>query len=139
MMLTGRLGTSDLIVSQLGMGCVKLGSVGALHSGRSACRLVRNAVDAGVRFFDTADAYGSGISEAALGEALAPVREDVVVATKVGYLFKERGRLGQLTRERRGSQCAASARCCRGLGHKSAWQGRLIPSRTFQRRTCAPR
>lgn len=98
MMLTSRLGTSDLMVSQLGMGCVKLGSVGALHSSRSTRRLVRDAVDAGVRFFDTADAYGSGVSEATLGEALAPVREDVVVATKVGYLFNERGRLAQLTR-----------------------------------------
>jgi aryl-alcohol dehydrogenase-like predicted oxidoreductase len=97
MILTGRLGTSDLIVSQLGMGCVKLGSVGALHSSRSARRLVRDAVDAGVRLFDTADAYGSGISEATLGEALAPVRDGVVVATKIGYLFKERSRLAQLT------------------------------------------
>lgn len=98
MMGTGRLGTSDLIVSQLGMGCVKLGSVGAFHSRKNACQLVRRAVDSGVRLFDTADAYGSGISESTLGEALAPVRDGVVVATKVGYLFKERGRLAQLTR-----------------------------------------
>lgn len=102
MMRTGRLGTSDLIVSQLGMGCVKLGSVGALHSSGSARRLVRDAVDAGVRFFDTADAYGSGLSEATLGEALAPVRDEVVVATKVGYLFNERSRLAQLTRRAAG-------------------------------------
>lgn len=103
MMLTSRLGTSDLIVSQLGMGCVKLGSVGALHSSRSAHRLVRSAVDAGVRLFDTADAYGSGLSETTLGQALAPVRNDVVVATKVGYLFTERDRLAQLTRRAAGA------------------------------------
>jgi aryl-alcohol dehydrogenase-like predicted oxidoreductase len=78
------------------MGCVKLGS-GALADRRVAIRLVHQAYDAGVRLFDTADAYAAGASESVLGEALAG-RDDAVVATKVGYLFRERSSLEQALR-----------------------------------------
>ncbi|CAM9842250.1 unnamed protein product, partial [Phaeothamnion confervicola] len=67
-----------------------LGSTRARHGARDATRLVHAAVDAGIRMFDTADAYGSGASELALGEALSGRSDDVVVATKVGYRFDER-------------------------------------------------
>ena len=58
------------------------------------------AVDLGIRFFDTADAYGSGFSESILGDALHGSSSDVVVTTKVGYHFQERPRLLQLPRLR---------------------------------------
>lgn len=83
------LGRSGLDVPRLGMGCAKLGSASAGHGRRSATRLVAEAYDAGVRLFDTADAYGAGASESILGEALAG-RPGVVIATKVGYRFRER-------------------------------------------------
>jgi aryl-alcohol dehydrogenase-like predicted oxidoreductase len=56
--------------------------------------LVHRALDLGVAFFDTADSYGDGSSETVLGLALKGRRDDVVLATKAGYLFRERGRMG---------------------------------------------
>jgi aryl-alcohol dehydrogenase-like predicted oxidoreductase len=76
---------------RLGLGCVGLGS--AFGAGwRHDVRLVEEAVDRGVNVFDTADAYGGGMSERVLGRALRRRRADVVVATKVGYRFRERSR-----------------------------------------------
>ena len=74
--------------SKLGLGCVNLGS-----SGRDGVRLVHHALDHGVGFFDTADAYGKGGSERVLGRALRGRRDHAFVATKGGYLFKERSAL----------------------------------------------
>ena len=88
-----QLGTSSLYLSTLGMGCNRLGSIGARQSRRESVSLVREAVDSGVSWFDTADAYGKGASESVLGEALRGVpSDDVLVATKVGYRFEERSR-----------------------------------------------
>jgi aryl-alcohol dehydrogenase-like predicted oxidoreductase len=95
---SGHLGGTDLVVSRLGMGCNKLGSISARQSRRSALALVERAVESGVRLFDTADAYGSGLSESILGEALRHAGSQVVVATKVGYRFDERSRAQQLAR-----------------------------------------
>lgn len=81
------------------MGCVRLGSVSGGRSWRDDVRLVQQAVDRGVRVFDTADAYGNGISETVLGRALQGRRSDVVIATKGGYCFAER-RLGGHTSRR---------------------------------------
>jgi aryl-alcohol dehydrogenase-like predicted oxidoreductase len=74
--------------SKLGLGCASLGS-----SGRDGVRLVHHALDHGVGFFDTADAYGKGGSERVLGRALKGRRDEAFVATKGGYLFKERSAL----------------------------------------------
>ena len=74
---------------RLGFGCVRLGSASGDSSWRSDVQLVRAAVDAGVTLFDTADAYGHGASERILGKALRARREDVQIATKVGYRFAE--------------------------------------------------
>lgn len=74
--------------SKLGLGCVNLGS-----SGRDGVRLVHHALDHGVCFFDTADAYGRGRSETVLGRALRRRRDDAFVATKGGYLFRQRSAL----------------------------------------------
>ena len=76
---------------RLGLGCVGLGSASGA-GWRHDVQLVEEAVDRGVTVFDTADAYGGGMSERVLGRALRRRRADVVVATKVGYRFRERSR-----------------------------------------------
>jgi len=80
------LGRSGLEVSAIGFGCMGLNfSYGtALEKGR-AIALIRAAVDRGVTFFDTAEVYGPFTNEELVGEALAPVRERMVIATKFGF------------------------------------------------------
>src|SRR4051812_9318058 len=85
-----RQGPHGATAVRLGFGCVNLGSAGGGRSVRSDVRLVREALDLGVRTFDTADAYGKGTSERILGRALRGRRDDAFVATKGGYLFRER-------------------------------------------------
>jgi aryl-alcohol dehydrogenase-like predicted oxidoreductase len=72
----------------MGLGCVGLGAMG-----RRGVRLIEYALDIGVRLFDTADAYGNGSSEVLLGRALRKRRQEAFVATKGGFLFKERSPL----------------------------------------------
>jgi D-threo-aldose 1-dehydrogenase len=93
----GRAATRASLV-RLGFGCVNLGSARAGRSVKADVRLVHEALDLGVRVFDTADAYGSGASERVLGRALVGRREDVTLATKGGYLFRERSLLEQSAR-----------------------------------------
>lgn len=86
------LGRSGLHVSAIGLGCMGLSfGYGPATERAQAVALLHAAVDQGVTFFDTAEAYGPFENEALLGEALAPYREKVVIATKFG--FKE-GRAG---------------------------------------------
>jgi aryl-alcohol dehydrogenase-like predicted oxidoreductase len=80
-------------LARLGFGCVKLGSMSQAAGGTAAKRLIRQAIHSGVGFFDTADAYGAGTSERILGAALGSDRSNVMVATKGGYLFRDRSRL----------------------------------------------
>ena len=88
-----RLGASDLTLSEIGLGCQSLGG-GMFHgSRREALTLVKRALDAGVTYFDTADHYSLGRSEEMLGEALQPVRERVVISTKLGTLYTPTARL----------------------------------------------
>jgi aryl-alcohol dehydrogenase-like predicted oxidoreductase len=84
-------GNSQLV--RFGFGCVKLGSMTRAAGGSAAKRLIREAIHSGVTFFDTADAYGAGTSERVLAAALGSDRSNVIVATKGGYLFRERSRL----------------------------------------------
>ncbi|MFK2876605.1 aldo/keto reductase [Rhodanobacter hydrolyticus] len=80
------LGHSGLTVSALGLGCMGMSfAYGAPMERASAIRLLRDAVEAGVNFFDTAEAYGPFANEELLGEALAPLRDKVVIATKFGF------------------------------------------------------
>jgi aryl-alcohol dehydrogenase-like predicted oxidoreductase len=80
------LGTSGLEVSAIGFGCMGLNfAYGKALPKAEAISLLRAAVDSGVTFFDTAEAYGPFTNEAIVGEALAPVREKVVIATKFGF------------------------------------------------------
>ncbi|MEP9360469.1 aldo/keto reductase [Sphingomonas sp. KR3-1] len=80
------LGSSGLQVSALGLGCMSFaGAYGPGGDRQDNIALVRRAVEAGVTFFDTAEAYGPFTNEELVGEALAPVREQVVIATKFGF------------------------------------------------------
>lgn len=80
------LGKSTLEVSALGLGCMGLShGYGPAIETQQAIALIRAAVDRGVTFFDTAEVYGPYVNEAIVGEALAPVRDRVVIATKFGF------------------------------------------------------
>src|ERR1041385_5409239 len=80
------LGKSGLEVSAIGLGCMGLSfGFGPAADHGDAIRLLRAAYENGVTFFDTAEAYGPVANEELLGEALAPIREHVVIATKFGF------------------------------------------------------
>ena len=81
-----KLGTSGLEVSAIGLGCMGLSyGYGPATDRSQAIALIRAAVERGVTLFDTAEAYGPFVNEELLGEALAPVRDKVVIATKFGF------------------------------------------------------
>jgi len=81
-----QLGQNGLTVSALGLGCMGLSfGYGPATDKAQAIALIRAAVERGVTFFDTAEVYGPYINEEVLGEALAPVRDKVVIATKFGF------------------------------------------------------
>jgi aryl-alcohol dehydrogenase-like predicted oxidoreductase len=85
-MQTRTLGNSSLNVSALGFGCMGLNfGYGPGPGKQEAIQLIRDAFEAGVTFFDTAEAYGPFTNEELVGEALAPVRDHVVIATKFGF------------------------------------------------------
>jgi aryl-alcohol dehydrogenase-like predicted oxidoreductase len=88
------LGSGQLEVSALGFGCMGMSqSFGPNPGDRSQMTgLLRTAVDRGVTFFDTAEVYGPFDNEELVGEALAPVRDQVVIATKFGFAFDADGR-----------------------------------------------
>jgi len=80
------LGKSGLEVSALGLGCMGLSyGYGPATDTQDALNLIRAAVERGVTFFDTAETYGPFINEEVVGEALAPVRDQAVIATKFGF------------------------------------------------------
>jgi aryl-alcohol dehydrogenase-like predicted oxidoreductase len=81
-----KLGKSNLEVSAIGLGCMGMSfGLGPPMDKREGIKLIRAAVERGVTFFDTAEAYGPFANEELVGEALAPVRKDVVIATKFGF------------------------------------------------------
>ncbi len=81
-----RLGRSTLEVSAIGLGCMGLShAYGPPVEKQQGIALIRAAVDRGITFFDTAEMYGPFTNEELVGEALAPVRERVVIATKFGF------------------------------------------------------
>jgi len=88
-MQTRMLGKSGLEVSALGFGCMGISfGYGAAVGRDEGIGIIRAAVDRGVTFFDTAEAYGPYANEEVVGEALAPVRDQVVIATKFGFKFE---------------------------------------------------
>jgi aryl-alcohol dehydrogenase-like predicted oxidoreductase len=81
------LGKSGLEVSALGLGCMGLSyGYGPATDKEASIALIRGAFERGVTFFDTAEAYGQGANEELVGEAVAPFRDQVVIATKFGFL-----------------------------------------------------
>jgi aryl-alcohol dehydrogenase-like predicted oxidoreductase len=81
-----KLGKSNLEVSALGLGCMGMSwSYGPAKDRQAMISLLRTAVERGVTFFDTAEVYGPLTNEELVGEALAPIREQVVIATKFGW------------------------------------------------------
>jgi aryl-alcohol dehydrogenase-like predicted oxidoreductase len=81
-----KLGNSGLEVSALGLGCMGLSyGLGPATERGDAVKLIREAFERGVTFFDTAEVYGPFVNEEVVGEALAPVRDRAVIATKFGF------------------------------------------------------
>src|SRR5512143_4013003 len=94
-----KLGNRTLEVSAIGLGCMGMSfSYGPPKDKREMSALLRAAVDRGITFFDTAEVYGPFTNEELVGEALAPVRNRVVIATKLGFDlgpdFQEHGKKG---------------------------------------------
>lgn len=87
-----KLGNSNLEVSALGLGCMGMSSgYGPAADKQEMISLLRTAVERGIMFFDTAEVYGPFANEELVGEALAPVRERVVIATKFGFKIGPKG------------------------------------------------
>ena len=81
-----RLGKSNLEVSAIGLGCMGMSwSYGPAKDRKEMIALLQAAVDRGITFFDTAEVYGPLTDEELLGEALAPIRKQIVIATKFGW------------------------------------------------------
>lgn len=90
-----RLGSGGLEVSALGLGCMGMSfAYGPPPPKSEMIALLRHAVDRGVTFFDTAEVYGPFVNEELVGEALAPVRDQVVIATKFGFRIDPAGAAG---------------------------------------------
>jgi len=88
-----KLGNSNLEVSAIGLGCMGMSfGYGPAVEKQHGISLIRGAVDRGVTFFDTAEVYGPWTNEELVGEALAPVRDQVVIATKFGWKIDDAGK-----------------------------------------------
>jgi len=100
------LGKTGLEVSAIGLGCMGLSfAYGPAMDRSEAIKLIRAAYERGVTFFDTAECYGPFVNEELVGEALAPVRDQVVIATKFGFRNggehpRRRRRLAQAAEDR---------------------------------------
>jgi aryl-alcohol dehydrogenase-like predicted oxidoreductase len=88
-----RLGKSNLEVSAIGLGCMRMSAGHGPVAGtrQEMIAVMRGAVERGITFFDTAQVYGPFVNEELVGEALAPVRDQVVIATKFGFKFEPEG------------------------------------------------
>ncbi|HZR05774.1 MAG TPA: aldo/keto reductase [Candidatus Udaeobacter sp.] len=87
-----KLGKTNLEVSAIGLGCMGMSSgYGPPKDKQEMISLIRSAVDRGITFFDTAEIYGPFSNEELVGEALVPVRKQVMIATKFGFKFGPKG------------------------------------------------
>lgn len=107
------LGNNGLVVSRLAFGAMTFGSYPAMESvykvdQHTAQAMVERALAAGINFFDTADGYAGGQSETMLGEILGKQRQDVVIATKVGFRTGEPITQAVLSRRHIFAACDAS-------------------------------
>jgi aryl-alcohol dehydrogenase-like predicted oxidoreductase len=117
----------------IGLGCVNLGSASRSQTLRSQVRLVHAAFDAGITLFDTANAYGAGSSEFVLGRALRDRRDSATIATKVGYVFRERRPI-----ERRLLPLAARLKALRRRGGSGAPANSGGPSSSYAQQDFSP-
>ena len=85
------LGKDGLVVSAIGFGCMTVGKDYSENSRNEAIKIIRHAFELGVTMFDTAELYGGelGRNESLVGEALKPIRDKVVIATKCGVRFED--------------------------------------------------
>src|SRR5437773_9172084 len=106
-----KLGKTNLEVSALGLGCMGMSyGYGPSADKQEMISLIRKAVERGVTFFDTAEAYGPFTNEELVGEALAPFRGQVVIATKFGFKLGPKGeQLGLDSRPEHIKQVAESS------------------------------
>ena len=106
-----KLGKSGLEVSALGLGCMGMSfAYGPVPDKKEMISLIRAAVERGVTLFDTAEAYGPFTNEELVGEALAPFREKVVIATKFGFKYGPKGeQIGQDSRPEHIKQVAEAS------------------------------
>ena len=89
-----KLGSGNLEVSALGLGCMGLSfGYGPATDTNDAINLIRTGFERGITFFDTAEAYGPFKNEEVVGEAVAPFRDQVVIATKFGFKYGPNGEL----------------------------------------------
>ena len=111
------LGNSGLEVSALGLGCMSMTSAYGPPADKSEMiKLIHSAHDKGLTFFDTAEAYGPFANEELVGEALEPIREQVVIATKFGFdIDPETGKRGPGTNSRPDHIKAAAEACLKRL------------------------
>ena len=139
-MKTRKLGKSGLEVSALGLGCMGLSfGYGPAVDKQEGIALIRAAVELGVTFFDTAEVYGPFTNEELVGEALAPVRDRVVIATKFGFKIERRQAGGPRQPARahpggRGGVAQAAARPTASTCSTSTASTRTCRSRTWPAR-----
>src|SRR6266852_1593216 len=137
------LGKSNLEVSALGLGCMGMSqSYGVPPDKQAMIAFIRTAVERGVTFFDTAEIYGPYTNEELVGEALAPLRWQVVIATKFGIKIEngqqvqdsrpERTRSAAPTPSNRSRPCRVSIHCGGGARKKSCCQ----PSKSSASDSC---
>ncbi|MGP0093606.1 MAG: aldo/keto reductase [Xanthobacteraceae bacterium] len=128
-----KLGRGGLEVSAIGLGCMGMGfSYGPAADKGEMIALIRKAVELGVDFFDTAEVYGPYTNEELVGEALAPLREKVVIATKFGFRLKSDGSPGWLGLDSRPARirevCEASLKRLRTEVIDLFYQHRVDPN-----------
>jgi len=87
-MIYRQIGETGISASALGLGCSRLGSLASGVSGTGALRLLEEAFDLGISFYDTADSYGQGESETLIGKVFRRRRDRIVITTKVGYRLR---------------------------------------------------
>ncbi len=90
-----RLGNSDLMASQIGLGCMGMSEWYGPTNDKESLATIQTALDLGLNFFDTADVYGNGHNEIFVGSAIKKARQNIILATKFGFLPSEGGLNGR--------------------------------------------
>ena len=133
------LGSNGLQVSAIGLGCMGIST--EPEDSTDGVAVFRGAVERGATFFDTAEVYGPYANEELVGEALAPVRDQVVIATKFGFAIDGTARAGRREQPARAHQAGGRGLASKRLGtdrstcSTSTASTRTCPSRTSPARS----